>query len=64
VLLRVHKGVEHRVTVLADGFQYNGERHQSLSKIAKKITGTQWNGHLFFGTQHRTRSTQNEEARG
>jgi hypothetical protein len=41
VLHRVHKGVEHRVTVLADGFQYNGERHQSLSKIAKKITGTQ-----------------------
>jgi hypothetical protein len=60
VLLRVHQGVEHRVTVLADGFQYNGERHQSLSKIAKKITGTQWNGHLFFGTQHRSRNTQEE----
>jgi hypothetical protein len=63
VLVRVHKGVEHRVTVLADGFQFNGERHQSLSKVAKMITGTQWNGHLFFGTQHRTR-TQDEEARG
>jgi hypothetical protein len=62
MLVRVHKGVEHRVTVLADGFEYNGERHQSLSKLAKMITGTQWNGHLFFGTQRRTRNTQAEEA--
>jgi hypothetical protein len=62
VLVRVHKGVEHRVTVLADGFEYNGERHHSLSKIAKKITGTQWNGHLFFGTQHRMRNAQDERA--
>jgi hypothetical protein len=63
VLVRIHKGIEHRVTVLADGFEYNGERHQTLSKIAKRITGTQWNGHLFFGTQRRTRKTQAEEAR-
>ena len=60
VLVRFYKGVEHRVTVLAEGFEYSGERHQSLSKIAKKITGTQWNGHLFFGTQHRTRNIQEE----
>jgi hypothetical protein len=64
VLVRVHRGVEHRVTVLADGFEYNGARHQTLSKIAKLITGTQWNGHLFFGTQHRTRKAQGDEARG
>ena len=63
VLMRLHKGVEHRVTVLADGFEYNGERHQTLSKVAKLITGTQWNGHLFFGTQHRTRKAQPDEAR-
>ena len=61
--MRLHKGVEHRVTVLADGFEYNGERHQTLSKVAKLITGTQWNGHLFFGTQHRTRKAQPDEAR-
>jgi hypothetical protein len=63
VLVRVHKGVEHRVTVLADGFEFKGERHQTLSRIAKLITGTQWNGHLFFGTQRRTRKAQAEEAR-
>jgi hypothetical protein len=64
VLVRIHKGVEHQVTVLNDGFEYQGKRHASLSQIARLITGTQWNGHLFFGTQHRTRNTQDEEARG
>jgi hypothetical protein len=64
VLVRSHKGIVHRVTVLADGFEYNGERHQTLSKIAKRITGTQWNGHLFFGTQHRARKAQLAEVRG
>jgi len=49
VLMRVHEGVEHKVIVLSDGgFEYQGERHRSLSKIARLITGTAWNGYLFF----------------
>ena len=48
VLTRSHGGAEHRVTVLADGFEYRGERHRSLSRIARLITGTPWNGYLFF----------------
>jgi hypothetical protein len=48
VLSRTHGGVEHRVTVLADGFEYRDERHRSLSAIARKITGTAWNGFQFF----------------
>jgi Protein of unknown function (DUF2924) len=48
VLTRVHDGVEHQVTVLADGFEYQGQRHRSLSKVARLITGTSWNGFLFF----------------
>jgi Protein of unknown function (DUF2924) len=48
VLTRLHGGVEHRVTVLADGFEYQGDRYRSLSAIARKITGTAWNGFLFF----------------
>jgi len=48
VLVREHGGVEHKVTVLADGFEYNGERYRSLSKVARLITGTAWNGYLFF----------------
>lgn len=37
------------VKVLDDGFEYDGRRFTSLSAIAKEITGTKWNGYLFFG---------------
>ena len=50
-LLREWKGVEHNVTVLADGFEYQGRPFRSLSAVAKAITGTQWNGWLFFGVR-------------
>ena len=36
------------MTVLADGFEYEGKRYRALSAIARKITGTPWNGFLFF----------------
>lgn len=63
ILARVHGGVEQRVTVLADGFEFNGERHRSLSKIARLITGTPWNGFLFFfGRTNGTRSEDTERA--
>ena len=48
VLARVHGTTEQNVTVLDDGFEYRGERYRSLSKIARVITGTPWNGYLFF----------------
>ena len=48
VLTRVHDGIEHKVTILGDGFEYRGEHHRSLSQIAKLITGTPWNGFRFF----------------
>ncbi len=48
VLTRVHGKAEHRVTVLDDGFEYKGKPYRSLSKIAREITGTSWNGFLFF----------------
>lgn len=61
VLTRAYKGVEHRLTVLDDGFEYRGERHTSLSKLARDITGTNWNGFLFWGLQRRSRSSQVEK---
>ncbi len=64
VIVRVHKGVEHRVTVLDDGFEYKGERHQTLSQLAIVITGTPWNGYLFFALQSRAQPAPPEEARG
>jgi hypothetical protein len=47
-LTRQHGGKDHDVRVLADGFEYQGRRYRSLSKIAREITGTAWNGYLFF----------------
>ena len=49
VLTRVYRGTTHEVRVLSDGFEYQGARFGSLSKVAKQITGTQWNGLAFFG---------------
>jgi DUF2924 family protein len=39
----------YRVTVLADGYAWNGKNYPSLSKVALAITGTRWNGPKFFG---------------
>ena len=48
-LVRTWKGKTHRVTVMAEGFAYDGEKYTSLSEIATEITGTKWNGPRFFG---------------
>ena len=48
-LLREWQGVQHITTVLHDGFEYQGRPYKSLSAIARTITGTRWNGWLFFG---------------
>lgn len=48
-LVREWRGVEHEVTVKADGFDYDGRPYRSLSAVARAITGTQWNGLVFFG---------------
>jgi Protein of unknown function (DUF2924) len=48
-LVRTWKGKSYRVTVMADGFAYDGETFASLSEIASEITGTRWNGPRFFG---------------
>jgi Protein of unknown function (DUF2924) len=48
-LLREHDGVDHCVTILDDGYEWDGKTYASLSSVAKAITGTNWNGHRFFG---------------
>lgn len=48
-LVREYQRVEHVVTVLQDGFEYEGRPYRSLSAIARHITGTRWNGWVFFG---------------
>ena len=48
VLEREHQGKKIRVTVLEDGFRYEGETYNSLSTVARVATGTIWNGYTFF----------------
>ena len=52
-LIREFQGVEHTVTVLQDGYEYQGRPYQSLSAIARAITGTRWNGWVFFGLKNK-----------
>jgi hypothetical protein len=47
-LVRKYKGRLVRVIVLADGFEYEGERFNSLTAVAKAITGSHCNGFRFF----------------
>ena len=49
VLVREWDRRSHRVMVMADGFAWNGQSYDSLSKVAFAITGTKWNGPRFFG---------------
>jgi hypothetical protein len=49
VLIREWDRTSQRVMVMADGFAWNGQTYDSLSKVAFAITGTKWNGPRFFG---------------
>ena len=49
LLTRKYKGETLCVQVLPDGFLFEGERFKSLSAVARRVTGSAWNGFLFFG---------------
>ena len=53
VLAKRYKGSEYEVTVLTDGFEYDGVTFKTLSAVAKEITGRHWNGFIFFGLDTR-----------
>jgi hypothetical protein len=55
-LIREWNGAEHTVTVLGDGYAWEGRNYRSLSAVAKAITGTNWNGFRFFGLRDKQRS--------
>lgn len=48
-LIREWQGEEHIVTVTQHGFNWRGRPYKSLSAVARAITGTRWNGWIFFG---------------
>jgi hypothetical protein len=49
VLTRNFQGKTLTVHVLEEGFRYEDRVYRSLSAVARQISGTQWNGFLFFG---------------
>lgn len=51
-LIREWRGTEYSVTVRQDDFEFQGRPYKSLSAIARRITGTQWNGLVFFGLKN------------
>jgi len=61
LLAREFGGTMHTVTVVSDGFAWEGATYTSLSEIARLITGTRWSGPRFFGL--RDRPTHSGEAR-
>ena len=63
MLAREWRGNLERVTVLEDGYAWNGKTYGSLSVIAKAITGTSWNGHRFFGLRSGRKSPARMTAR-
>lgn len=57
-LVREWHGVTHTVLVHADGVEWKGRRYQSLSVVAREITGAHWSGPRFFGLRTRTATSE------
>ena len=58
LLRRDYDGAMITVKVLANGFEHDGRRYSSLSAIASQVTGTRWNGLVFFGLASRKRGME------
>jgi hypothetical protein len=57
LLVREWQGVLQRVMMMEQGFAWNGETYDSLTKVAFAITGTAWNGPRFFGLRQKKSTT-------
>ena len=51
-LIREWQGIDHCVTVRDHDYEYQGRPYKSLSAVARAITGTRWNGWIFFGLKN------------
>src|SRR6185437_51232 len=54
-IVREWHGKLRELTVLPDGYEYEGRKYGSLSEIARVITGTRWSGPAFFGMKRRSK---------
>jgi Protein of unknown function (DUF2924). len=48
LITKNYKSTDIRVKILEKGFEYNGKIYRTLTAIAKEVTGSHWNGYLFF----------------
>ena len=53
-LTREWRGQQISVTIVEGGFEHGGVVYKSLSAVAKVVTGSHWNGRLFFNLRQRT----------
>jgi hypothetical protein len=58
--VRQWRGRTHTVLVRDDGFEYEGQRYRSLTRIAGRITGAHWSGPRFFGLTQPARASSAE----
>jgi hypothetical protein len=56
-LIREWQSIEYTVTVRQEDYEYQGRPYRSLSAIARAITGTRWNGLVFFGLKNQRSRT-------
>ena len=63
-LVREWRGEIHTVTLVEDGFEWNGRQWRSLSVIAREITGAHWSGPRFFGLNGKARPQTDAESGG
>ena len=59
VLIRDWRGKSHHVKVLEHGVLYRDKQYDSLSEVARVITGSRWSGPLFFGLKGRGKVSGN-----
>ncbi len=56
--VRIWKDRRYEVLAHPNGFEYEGRMFRSLSAVAREITGTRWNGKVFFGLKRDNRGGQ------
>jgi hypothetical protein len=61
-VVREYQGVRHIVTITEAGFVWQGKAYDSLSAIAREITGARWNGPRFFGLRTGDRAVSARKA--
>lgn len=57
-LVKTWKETRHTVLVVKNGFEYEERIYTSLSEVAFAITGSRWNGWVFFGLKKHNRKTE------